>query len=235
MSTKPTHDTESIVLDGRRIHDAALAAAKTNHAFSRRLQPHELAAFDANLRALEAGAGARTATLADKVAAGVHVAEARASVMSFARDVAEDAHIEFPNDATLQHAFGVGLSTSPASTSEVRDRGDSLLAAAAAHPKEAAKLGLDHHGVHDLEAMLHALEGADLAHVHAATKRHTLTTHTDSLAHVVSSETARLRRIARRVLKSDADALAAFAHTLPRHAITPRTHVTAPPAAAATG
>ncbi|HEY1960247.1 MAG TPA: hypothetical protein VGH28_31775 [Polyangiaceae bacterium] len=230
MTTKPHDDVASIALDARRVHDAAVVHQK-NKEFSKRLAPHELAKMLADIVALEHGDGARTTTLHERVAAGVHVAEIRAGVLGVARDVKEDAVLAFPKDAAMQHAFGVGVHASPSSTREIRELAESLLAAAAAHPKEGAKIGLDYHGVHDLETMVHALDGADLAHVHAATSRHTNATHVDSLAHVVSAEASRIRRIAHRVLRDEPDALAAFARTLPRHAIAPRTHVTAPPAA----
>ena len=229
MTTKPHDDVASIAIDARRVHDAA--ANQKNKEFEQRLQKHELAKFLADITALEGGDGARTTTLHAKVAAGVHVAEIRAGIFEVARNAREDAVLAFPKDHAMQHAFGVGVHASPSSTREIRELAEALLAAAAAHPKEAAKVGLDHHGVHDLETKLHALDGADLAHVHAATSRHTNSTHVDSLAHAVSAEAARIRRIAHRVFRDQPDALAPFARTLPRHAIAPRTHVTAPPVA----
>jgi hypothetical protein len=100
-----------------------------------------------------------------------------------------------------------------------------LLASAAEDPAAAAKAGLDKHAVHDLENLLHALEGADNAHVVAKAQRHDAATHTDSLAHVVSSEAAHIRFVARRFFHADAAHVEKYHSTLPRHAVAHRSRL----------
>lgn len=230
MSTKPTNDVASIALDARRVLEAAREDAHDAE-FRKRIGRHELDAFAQDLDALEAGDGARTTRLHAKVAAGAHVAEARASILHVASDVRDDVKLSFPEDAALQHAFGVGLSASASSTAEMRHLGHTLLDAASAHPEAAAKVGLDAHGVRDLEQLLEALDGADHAHVLATTARHDNSTATDSLAHKVAHEAAHLRLVARRVFKRDPSKLDRYKCTLPRRAVVHR----APKGAAAPG
>lgn len=218
MSTSRHHDTASIALDARRVYEAAKEDARDKE-FQKRLAPHELEQFAKDIDALEAGDAARTSKLTAKVAAGVHVAEARAAIMHVASDVRDDVKIAFPSDAALQHAFGVGMHASPGSTTEVKALALALLEAAHDHPADAKKVGLDSHGVHDLEHLVHALEGADHAHVQAATNRHATTTATDSVAQAVIREAAHLRLIARRVYKHDDAKLARYKSTLPRHEV----------------
>ncbi len=126
-------------------------------------------------------------------------------------------------------AFAVGMAVSWDSTAQVKEILHVLLEGAHDHPAEAKKLGLDAHGVHDVEHMLTSLDGLDLAHLAAATARHTNSTTTDSLAHAVTHESAHLRLIARRVWKSDEAKLARYKSTLPRHEVKPRTKPAAPP------
>jgi hypothetical protein len=221
MTTAPHTDTASITLDARRVVSAARAALRDGD-FKKRVSKHEVDAFEANIEKLEAGDGSRSTTLHAQVAAGVHTATARAALISFFVDVRDDAKLEFANDKALQHAFGVGVSASPGSTSEVRHEAEVLLASAAAHKTEAKQVGLDTSGVHHMEDLVHALDGADLAHVHTVTSRHTNATATNSLAHLVSAETAHLRLVARRVYRNDEAKLAPFARTLPRKTVTPR-------------
>jgi hypothetical protein len=230
MTTKPSSDIRSICLDARRILDAAREDL-SNDEFKRRITATELDELAANVTSLEAGEGLRSTTLHTKVSAGVHAAKARAAILHLLADVRDDAKILFRDNEGMRHLFGVGAMISGASTREVRHIADTLLAAAASHPDEAAKVGLDANGVHALEDMVHALDGADLAHVHATTARHGNTVHVDSLAHAVSSEVAHLRLIARRVFRRDETRLGRYARTLPRHAVTPR----APVAPQATG
>jgi len=225
---RPHFTTATIVLEGNRI---ALAVEKDLPDFKTRLASHELEAFKANVGLLAAGEGARTELLAFKVESGVHVAEARARIMHFATNVALDAHIVYKDEPAKQKEFGVGVHTSGGSTTEVRARAELLLAAAAKHPKDAAKVGLDHHGVHSLEELVHALDGADAAHVAATSQRHTETTHTDSLLHAVLAEIAHLRLIARRVFRDDPAKLEAYHSKLPRHEVIHRVVPKPPPPA----
>jgi hypothetical protein len=229
MTTAPHHDVASICLDARRVLDAGRTALHDAD-FKKRVSKHELDVFQANIEKLEAGSGARSTSLHSQVAAGVHAATARAALIAFFADVRDDAKLAFPSDKAMQHAFGVGVSPSPGSTSEVRHEADVLLASAAAHKAEAKEVGLDTSGVHHLEDLVHALDGADLAHVHATTSRHSNTTATDSQAHLVSAEAAHLRLVARRVYRGQDGKLTPFARTLPRRAITPRQGDTPPPA-----
>ncbi len=221
MATAPHHDSASIAIDARRILDAGRAALHDAE-FKKRVTKHELDGFEADIAKLEGGAGSRSTTLHAQVAAGVHAATARAALIVFFADARDDAKLAFPADKAMQHAFGVGVSPSPGSTTEVRHEAEVLLASAAAHKAEAKEVGLDAHGVHHLEDLVHALDGADLAHVHAATNRHTNATSTNSLAHAVSAEAAHVRLVARRVYRKEPDKLAPFARTLPRKAVTPR-------------
>lgn len=230
MTTRPKNDPASIALDARRVLDAA-REDEADASFRKRVSKHELDGFAANIAALEAADGARTTTLHAQVAAGAHAAKARASLLGFLHDVRDDAKLSFPSDAALLHAFGVGASVAASSSMEVRHLAEEVLATAAAHPKEAAAIGLDTKGVHHLEDLVHALDGADLAHVHTATGRHVSTTTSDSLAHVVSAEAAHVRLAARRVFRADEARLARYARTLPRHAIVARKPAAPPPAA----
>lgn len=221
MTARPHHDAASILTDGRRL--LALAREDVAQAdFAARLGAHELDDFASALDALERGDGARSATLHAKVAAGVQAAHARAALLAVLLDVRDDAKIRFGSDAQLQHAFGVGATPNAASTSQVRRLADEVLAAAAAHPSEASQLGLDEHGLHALEDLVHALDGADVAHQAAASNRHTNATALDSLAHRVAAEAAHLRLVARRVFRSDKPRRDRYAPTLPRHEVVHR-------------
>jgi hypothetical protein len=227
MSSRPHHDLRSIALDARRILDAARGDVG-KPAFKHYVSKHELDALEVNILALEAGDGARSVRLHALVGAGVHVSKARVALASVLVDVRDDAKILFSGDAALQHAFGVGATITSASTPTLRHVADAFVEAAHAHPKEAAKIGLAAKGLHALEDLIHAVDGADLAHVHAASNRHSETTQTDSLAHLVSAEVAHLRLVAHRVFRGDEEALARYDRTLPRHQVVPRTKATTP-------
>ncbi len=221
MTTQAKHDTASIALDARRVLEAVRQDAHHKE-FSARLTKHEADAFERDIDALEAGDASRTTRHHAQVAAAVHVAEARASIIHLASDIRDDIKIHFSGNTELHHEFSVGMNVSGGSTSEVRALAHVLLDAAHAHPAEAKKVGLDTHGVHDLERLIHALDGADHAHISAATNRHDSTITTLALQHAVLKEAAHLRLIARRVFKDDPKQLARYESTLPRHAITPR-------------
>ena len=233
MSTKPKHDTSSIIQDAEHV----LAAAKEDEAqkeFRARITKHDLDLFEANLDALKSALGGRSHAALMRVKAGVHAAEARAALVDRLHDVRDDAKLAFPDDVELQHAFGAGAMLRGDSTREVEDLAHAILAAAHANPEAAKKLHLDGHGIHVLEDLLHALEGAELAHVRAASNRHEASTTADSLAHLVAATAAHVRLAARRVFRHDEAKLARYAPTLPRHEVKPRAPVAKPPPAAAT-
>jgi hypothetical protein len=232
MTTKPHHDVRSIAIDARRVLDAARSDL-ADKAFKKYATKSELDGLEANIVGLESGDGARSARLHAQVEAGVHTATARSALYSQLIDLRDDAKIHFADDLALQHAFGVGARFSAASTAEVRHMADVMIEAVHAHPKQAATLGFDAKGLHKLEDLIHAVDGADLAHVHAVTARHTTTTSTDSLAHLVSAEVAHLRLIARRVFRGNEDALSRYDRTLPRREVVPRTKPAAPTTPAA--
>jgi hypothetical protein len=233
MRTLQAHDAASIALDARRVLDASRAALH-DPPFKARVTKHELDVFQANIEKVDAGDGARGTTLHAQVAAGAHTAVARAALITVFGDVRDDAKLAFPKDKPMQHAFGVGAHYSAASTSEVRHVAESLVAAAGQHKAEAKEIGLDTAAVHHLEDLMDALDGADIAHVHTVTNRHTNSTATDSQVHVVSAETAHLRLVAHRVYRNDEAKLAPFASTLPRRAVTPRTPTAPTPPAGST-
>jgi len=231
MPTKPKNDYRSIAIDARHALGSAREDISDVH-FRKHISKRECDQLDANIVALEQSESAATTSLQLQVEAGVHAANARAGAISFLRDTRDDARIAFPNDPALQRAFGFGATPNIGSTSEVRHALDTILAAAHAHPTEAAKIGLDRAGIHLLEDLIHALDGADLAHVHTASARHTNSAHTDSLAHLVAAEAAHIRLAARRVFRNDATRLARYDRTLPRHEVVPRhPHVIPAPAA----
>lgn len=228
MPTRPKNDPRSIAIDARRV----LGAARTdlsNAKFVARITRHELDGFEVNIVALEHGEGARSETLHSKVSAGSHVATARGALLTFLHDVRDDAKLSFPADTALLHAFGVGAQPSPGSTAQVRSLADDVHEAAVKHPAEAAAVGLGDEGLHHLEDLIHAVDGTDLAHVQAATGRHTNSTHTDSLAHLVAAEAAHIRLAARRVFRDDEARRAPYARTLPRHEVVSRTRPSAEP------
>lgn len=221
MSTRPKNDPANIAKDARQVLHAAQEDAHHKE-FSARVSKHELNAFAHDIEALESGNAARTTRLHAKVAAGVHVAEVRANILHVASDVRDDVKIHFPGEDALAHQFGVGFQESGGSTTEVRELAHTLIDAAHARPDVAKKVGLDAHGIHDLEHMIAAIDAAEHAHVLATTRRHDASTATDSLAHKVQHEAAHLRLIARRVFKTDASKLDRYKSTLPRHEVTPR-------------
>ncbi|MFI5301226.1 MAG: hypothetical protein ACHREM_24340 [Polyangiales bacterium] len=229
MTTKPHSDIRSIAVDARRILDAARADL-ANASFKKYVSKSELDGFEANIVGLESGDGARTARLHSQVEAGVHAAQARAAVITLLSNIRDDVKIHFPDDHVLHRAFGVGARCSGASTAEVRHLADVIVESVHEHPKAAGAVGLDIKGLHKFEDLIHALDGADLAHVHAVTSRHQATTGTDSLAHLVSAEVAHLRLVARRVFRADEEKLARYDRTLPRHAVVPRSKAAAPSA-----
>jgi hypothetical protein len=230
MPTRPAHSVSAIALDSRRVLDALQNDAHDPE-IKKRIGAREIATFAANLAALEAGESAKSTTLHLQVASGAHAGEIRARVLAFLANVRDDVKIFCPNDSETQHAFGVGAHPSPDSTSQVRHVAMDVLSAAHASPAHAKLVGLDAHGLHTLEDLIHSLDGADLAHVHTATGRHTNKTQTDSLAHLVSAETAHVRLVVSRVYRDDAAKLAPYARTLPRHEVTPRKKAEPPPAA----
>lgn len=234
MPTRPKNDRRSIAIDARRVLDAAREDLNDT-LLRKRVSKHECDVFEANIVALEQHEAGSTTSLQEHVEAGVHAAHARAATVVFLRDTRDDARITFPNDPALQHAFGFGATPDAGSTAAVRHTADTILAAAHAHPTEAAKIGLDRNGIHHLEDLIHALDGADLAHVHTASARHTNTVHTDSLAHLVAAEAAHIRLAARRVFRDDPTRLVRYDRTLPRHEVVPRhPHVMPAPAATTT-
>jgi hypothetical protein len=230
MTTQPHHDAASIITDAQ--HVLAQARQDKNDAeFKKRLSARELERFAQQIEKLAAGEGARTAALQAQVSAGVHAAEARAAIVDMASTVREDAEIQFPGDAPLLHAFGVGLRVSPSSTSQVEELAETLLAAASQHAKEATKVGLDKHGVTLLEHLRDALSAAESAHAQAAIGRHRDSAATRSLLHSVMAEASHVRLIGRRAFRSDPAHADAYASTLPRHTVQHREHDAPAPAA----
>jgi hypothetical protein len=234
MSTKPAHDTASIAADAERVLSAALEDVH-DKAFAKRLARHELYAFKGDIASLKLGDGARTTKLENQVAAGVHAAKTRAPVVEFIRDVRDDAALELASDQALQYAFGGGLVINAGSTSSVEHAAHTVLAAVHDHPREAQRLHLDARGVQHLQDLIRALESADVAHVQTANARHTHTTATDSLSHVVSSEAAHIRRIAARIFSHDEGRLARYNSMLPRHKVEHRSKHSIPPPGGTTG
>jgi hypothetical protein len=230
MTTKPNHDAGAVAEDARNVL-SAIRGDLHEKEIAKRLTKHELDGFEQDIAALEAGLGARSTRLHAQVEAGVHVAEARAGILHLGKAIREDIAIAFPTNPALQHAFGVGAHVSPDSTASVKTFALSLLSSAHAHHAEAAKVGLDTHAVHDLEHMIHALDGVHDAHVAAAMNRHDDATATDSLLHKVMHEAAHLRLVARRAFIDDETKRSHYASKLPRHAVE---HRPKPPAASAT-
>ncbi len=221
MSTKPIHDTAAIAQDAHRLGEIAREDL-SNKAFAKFVSKREIDALIMNADELARGVGGRSDTLMAQVGAGVHVAEARASVSEACRAIHAEADLVFEKDATLCKAFGRGIALDEASTASVEHYAHALLAAADGHPKEAARVHLDKHGIHHLEDLLHALTGADVEHVRAKSKRHDHTTDLDSLSHLVSASAAHVRYVARRVFRGDDKQLARYDSTLPRRTVKPR-------------
>jgi hypothetical protein len=235
MTTRPKHDVASIATDASRVHDVALDDLDQK-AFAARIDKHELAVLAANIAKLKLGAAAQTTKLTAQVAAGAHTAQIRAALAEVCRDVRDTAQLDLAaeDDAarSLQHAFGLGVTLNETSTSSVEHFGHLLLAAAQQHPTAAHRVHLDKQGMHHLSDLLHALEGADTAHVKTQAQRHTATTALDSLAHLVSAEAAHIRFVAKRVFRTDPDRLTRYASTLPRHQVQHRTRLAPEPAPA---
>ncbi len=232
MTTKPTHDTTSIAQDAIRLVETAREDL-TNKAFAKFVSKRELDVLLANAEALARGVGGRTDVLAAQIGAGSHAADVRASLAEACRAIHAEADLVFEKSEPLRRAFGYGIALDESSTASVEHFAHALLASADAHHKEAAEVHLDKHGVHHLEDLLHALVGADVAHVKAKSKRHDHATELDSLAHLVTAGASHVRYVARRVLRHDEKALARYASTLPRHAIKPRSRHAPEPAPAA--
>lgn len=224
MTTKPHHDHASIATDAAHV---VAQARRDEKALAKYLGKHELDELASNIERLRADEGGQSAKLHAQVSAGVHAAEARAPIVAMLRDVRDDAVLLLTDDAH-KRAFGFGRKVNAASSEDVRSAAHEVLAAAEAHPKEAAAIHLDHKALHHLEDMLHALDGADAAHVESMHERHAGTASFDSLAHKVSAEVAHVRRIAQRVFRGDESKLAAYASTLPRHKVKPRQPKPAP-------
>lgn len=94
MTTQAKHDTASLALDARRVLEAVRQDAHHKE-FSTRLTKHEADAFERDIDALEAGDASRTTRHHAQVAAAVHVAEARASILHLASDIRDDIKIHF--------------------------------------------------------------------------------------------------------------------------------------------
>jgi hypothetical protein len=228
-TTKPHHDIQSIATDAEHLVEQARRDV-TDKSFAKIIAKHELDVFRANIEALKSGAGARTEKLASQVAAGLHSASARAVVSEMCHAVHDAADLAFEKDEAMRRRFGYGMKLDESSTSSVEHYAHTLLASAAADPTAAAKVHLDKHGLHALEDALHALEGAEDAHVVAKSNRHDSSTHTDSLAHVVSAEAAHIRFVAKRVFRNDPAHFEKYRSTLPRHSAGHRSrHATTPP------
>jgi hypothetical protein len=228
------HGYEAIARDA----DMVLAQARADvhdKSFGAHVDAHELASFGANVEKLKAGAASRTNKLHEQVGAGVHVAETCAALAEVCRAVRDEGELHWLADAksrdeSLARAFGWGRVLDASSVSSVEGFAHALLEAAKAHPKEAAKVHLDHHGVRHLEELVTSLEGADVAHVQTKANRHDATTALDSLAHLVVAETAHVRFVAKRVFRGDATKLARYASALPRHTPKHRTRHAPDPA-----
>jgi hypothetical protein len=215
-------DVAAIARDARRVHTVAQQDAHDHKLFGSYLSRHELDVFDRDIAALEAGDEALTTRLQAKIAAGVHVAEIRASVLHISQLISEDARIRFAKDEALSRAFGVGRKVTAASTPQVDEFARAMLDASLQYPAEAKQVGLEDASVQDMERMIVALEGADAAHNDMA-RDPTTATATESLACKVSHEAAHLRLVARRVFRDDDEAkLSRYETSLPRQELTTR-------------
>ncbi|HEY1954708.1 MAG TPA: hypothetical protein VGH28_03835 [Polyangiaceae bacterium] len=232
MTTKPHHDALSIAQDATRVHDAAVKDLH-DKTFGEHVSKSELQTFAANIALLQGGVGERVGHLSGQVAAGVHTAQARAAIGQLCRLVHAAAELAFENDHDKRKEFGLGLTLDESSTASMELYAHTLLAGAKKYPKDAAKAHLDAKGVRHLEDMLHALEGADIAHTNLKTGRHDASVALDSLAHVVSAEAARIRFVAKHAFVGDEKRLEPYANTLPRHEIAHRTRMAPPPTAGA--
>ena len=230
MPTRPKNDPTSIATDGRHVHQLSNEDAADPN-FKKRISAHERTVFGANIDLLAQSDADSKIFLHAQVEAGVHVAHARSRVVAMLKDIRDDAKLGLTDNAEIQHAFGLGANLHPTSTPQVRHLATEALRAAHKHPDAAAKVGLDTHGIHLLEDLIHALDGAELAHAHAISERHSNTVHLDSLAHLVSAEAAHIRLAARRVFREDPVRLARYDRTLPRHAVEHRTTEPTPPPA----
>jgi hypothetical protein len=234
MSTKPHHTYEAIARDAVRVHAVAVEDLHERE-FARHCDRHELEAYRANIAKLETGSAARTHYLDAQLAAGVHVAQSCAALAELCRAVRDAAELEFFADAKhrdepLARAFGMGHPLDATSLTSVEVFAHALLAAAAAHPRDAAKAHLDRDGLHHLHDLLAAVEGTDIAHGRARAARHDASTALDSLAHLVAAETAHIRFVAKRVFRGNEAKLARYASTLPRHTVAHRTRHAPDPA-----
>lgn len=220
MTTQPKRDYRSIAADARHVHELALGDLKVA-GFKKRVSARELGEFLANIQALEDGDGGSSALLHAQVAAGVQEAKARAALALALADVRDDAKITFRGDAALQAGFGVGSMIPGESSRGLRHLAEAVLATAARHPTEAARIGLDKLGTRHLNDLVTALDGASLAHVHVRTDRHDARTTTSAVAHAVAAETAHLRLVARRVFRGKEAKIAAYASIAPRRTPAP--------------
>jgi hypothetical protein len=240
MTTKPTHDYESISRDA--LHLAAVAEEDVHDkAFAEHVDKHEIDVFAANARKLKAGAAAQTNKLHEQVGAGVHVAVALAALATATRAIRNRAELLYltndeSRDETAAKSFGWGHTLDATSMSSVESLALAQIDAAKADPKKGAKVHLDTKGIHHLEAMLSAVEGTDIAHTKTRTNRHDATTAVQSLAHLVIAEASHLRFVAHRVYAGDESKLARYASTLPRHEVKHRSrHAPEPTPAPADG
>lgn len=228
MTTKPHHDALSIAQDATRVHDAA-AADENDKVFGEHVSKAELATLATNIALLQKGVGERLGHLHSQVGAGVHVAQVRAAIGQVCRTVHAAAELAFEHDHDKRKEFGLGLVIDESSTSSIELYAHTLLAGAKKYPKDAPKVHLDAKGVRHLEEMLHALEGADVAHTHFKTGRHDASVALDALAHVVAAEAARIRFVAKHAFLGDDKRLEPYANTLPRHEIAHRTRLAPAP------
>ena len=75
-------------------------------------------------------------------------------------------------DESKARKFGYGRLLDASSVASVEGFAHALVAAAGEDPKDATKVHLDAKGIHHVEDMLHALEGADVAHEKTKANRH---------------------------------------------------------------
>ena len=235
MSSRTSHETVSIARDAIQL----IAEARKDlddPRFSEHIDRHELDVQSANAEKLKSGSAARTVHLDNQVAAGVHLLQVCAKLGSVCQHVRDEAELKFYADAKtrdedMAHAFGRGWVLDLTSVSSVEAFAHGLLEAAKNNPKQATKVHLDARGIHHVHDLLTALEGADIAHVQRRAQRHDATTALNSLAHLVSAESAHIRFVAKRVFRDDETRLAHYDSTLPRHPVKHRSrHAPADPA-----
>ncbi len=101
MSTKPVQSAADIAADARHVIAMAKRRRMSDKEFGKRVaKGRALATFEHQIEQLETGAGARGPRLHAKVAAGSHVAAARAQAHEVVENVRDDAKVFFEKTQT---------------------------------------------------------------------------------------------------------------------------------------